>query len=558
MSSPTGGGNRHVRFVDVAEIVDDNDGEEEEEEEDTSVFLGSGEYQIVGIRYYRGVAHPGEFVELVREPRNPYDRNAIRLDNLRGEKIGHVKGTTARCLAPLMDASESLGGLEFYGSIPRGGNGFTLPLTLEVYLRGESRDRAPSVARTVAKALRNAPHSVRPFRPSSEFGGGGRGQPSPTSVAAVVTHNTKLDWNRQQKALDEMFDRALSEQYRDLPEDLAVPCLRRDVRLFDHQVKGIRWLHKRETEGSPAPFYRRVTENGREMHLCEITSSSRTEPPAPVRGALLCDAMGLGKTLVVIGLILSSPPAGVTYEAVRPGKKPTTAPGGDDDDDGSEKDGSAGNDDAIETPGKESLDFVAAPVPGEAVIRTATVATLKAVLRAAELRVSGKRADLVARVLDGLRAGDVTGAHFPAAVTRRPEPVPVPVATAGTGTGTSPSRNNRCTLIVCPVSVMSNWTDQLSNHVEDGVLSVELYHGPDRHDLLPVLESGKTIDVLLVSYHTLAAEYGAAFGGGDGADGDGSTGPAKKKSRRSSIFDISFHRIVLDEAVSVFCWKHRR
>ena len=121
MSSPTGGGNRHVRFVDVAEIVDDNDGEEEEE--DTSVFLGSGEYQIVGIRYYRGVAHPGEFVELVREPRNPYDRNAIRLDNLRGEKIGHVKGTTARCLAPLMDASESLGGLEFYGSIPPGGTG---------------------------------------------------------------------------------------------------------------------------------------------------------------------------------------------------------------------------------------------------------------------------------------------------------------------------------------------------------------------------------------------------------------------------------------------------
>jgi SWI/SNF-related matrix-associated actin-dependent regulator of chromatin subfamily A3 len=42
-------------------------------------------------RYYSGVAHPGEFVTLIREPNNPYDRNAIRVDNLRGEKVGHVK-----------------------------------------------------------------------------------------------------------------------------------------------------------------------------------------------------------------------------------------------------------------------------------------------------------------------------------------------------------------------------------------------------------------------------------------------------------------------------------
>lgn len=30
----------------------------------------------------RGVAHLGEFVDLVREPNNSYDRNAIRVDNL--------------------------------------------------------------------------------------------------------------------------------------------------------------------------------------------------------------------------------------------------------------------------------------------------------------------------------------------------------------------------------------------------------------------------------------------------------------------------------------------
>ena len=44
--------------------------DEEDEQELPDVLVGRGEYQIVGIRYYTGVAHPGEFVVLVREPRN--------------------------------------------------------------------------------------------------------------------------------------------------------------------------------------------------------------------------------------------------------------------------------------------------------------------------------------------------------------------------------------------------------------------------------------------------------------------------------------------------------
>ena len=33
------------------------------------------------------MAHLGEFVNLVREPRNPYDRNAIRVDNLASQQV---------------------------------------------------------------------------------------------------------------------------------------------------------------------------------------------------------------------------------------------------------------------------------------------------------------------------------------------------------------------------------------------------------------------------------------------------------------------------------------
>ncbi|CAN0429773.1 unnamed protein product, partial [Ectocarpus sp. 8 AP-2014] len=52
------------------------------------VLYGYADLLIVGCRYYRGVAHLGEFVDLVREPNNPYDRNAIRVDNLTRQQVG--------------------------------------------------------------------------------------------------------------------------------------------------------------------------------------------------------------------------------------------------------------------------------------------------------------------------------------------------------------------------------------------------------------------------------------------------------------------------------------
>lgn len=44
--------------------------------------LGAVAVSIVGMRYYGGVVHRGEWVELVREPANPYDANAIRVENM--------------------------------------------------------------------------------------------------------------------------------------------------------------------------------------------------------------------------------------------------------------------------------------------------------------------------------------------------------------------------------------------------------------------------------------------------------------------------------------------
>ena len=46
--------------------------------------------KIVGCRFYGGRCVVGEYVKVRREPSNPYDTNAIRIDNVMAEQIGHI------------------------------------------------------------------------------------------------------------------------------------------------------------------------------------------------------------------------------------------------------------------------------------------------------------------------------------------------------------------------------------------------------------------------------------------------------------------------------------
>jgi hypothetical protein len=65
----------------------------------------------------------------------------------------------------------------------------------------------------------------------------------------------------------------------------------------------------------------------------------------------------------------------------------------------------------------------------------------------------------------------------------------------------------RCTLVVCPVSVIANWTLQLDKFVsKEARLKVVTYHGPKRDEVLETVFDNK-IDVLLTSFDTLASDY---------------------------------------------------
>lgn len=101
-------------------------------------LYGSMDNKIVGVRYYNGIATPGELVVLRREPNNMYDRNAIRVDNVMGAQIGHMPRKVVEKLAPYIDN----GDLVLEGAITGEKASFDCPIRLYLYGTSAAADRA--------------------------------------------------------------------------------------------------------------------------------------------------------------------------------------------------------------------------------------------------------------------------------------------------------------------------------------------------------------------------------------------------------------------------------
>lgn len=69
-------------------------------------LYGTLDTKIVGVRYYNGVVNPGEKVLCRREPSNPFDRNAVRVDNVMRTQIGHLPAVLVKKLAPYLDRND--------------------------------------------------------------------------------------------------------------------------------------------------------------------------------------------------------------------------------------------------------------------------------------------------------------------------------------------------------------------------------------------------------------------------------------------------------------------
>jgi SWI/SNF-related matrix-associated actin-dependent regulator of chromatin subfamily A3 len=242
---------------------------------------------IIQFSYYTGQAHAGEFVQLVREPHNPYDRNAVRVDGLRGEKVGHIKKEQAAIIAKLMDNANLR--LQLEAVIPRPGTPYTMPVKLEFYAVSPAM-AAPQVSQALASQLEGA------FRRRHNFqlAQGMKDQTteadddSAIATAPPIVQKETLNWQTQAQELDKMFDKQTAQQLQNLPE-MEMPSQFHDVTLFEYQELGIRWLIHQEASNRTAPFYKKVVEKGKTVWLCEITRSSQPQAPVPIRGGILAD-----------------------------------------------------------------------------------------------------------------------------------------------------------------------------------------------------------------------------------------------------------------------------
>lgn len=104
------------------------------EDFDDDVYTGYELYgilntKVVGIRYYNGRIGIGEYVKVKREPRNPYDRNAMRIDNVMNDQIGHMGRNVAAKLASLMDSQQLL----IEGAITGAKGAFDVPIALKMF-----------------------------------------------------------------------------------------------------------------------------------------------------------------------------------------------------------------------------------------------------------------------------------------------------------------------------------------------------------------------------------------------------------------------------------------
>ncbi len=75
----------------------------------------------------------GSPVSLVREPNNPYDSLAIRVDNEKGEKLGYVPRRKNEVLARLLDGGKMLYGKFVEKSVNKHDQGVSL--TIRIFMR---------------------------------------------------------------------------------------------------------------------------------------------------------------------------------------------------------------------------------------------------------------------------------------------------------------------------------------------------------------------------------------------------------------------------------------
>ncbi|KAI1334782.1 RAD5-like protein [Xylariaceae sp. FL0016] len=275
-------------------------------------FYGTLDGKIVGVRYYNGIATPGESIICQREPDNQYDRNAVRVDNVMGVQIGHIPRNLAAKLAPYLDNNEIvlegiLNGMKgafecpirlyFYGPTDT-----STRLELEQKLKEDKLLKATELKRTRQEA--EAQRAVHMGLISNAAADGSALSQSQDEEPLILENSELANFRSDITALDAL---AMDEETLAALPMADQPALVKS-KLLPYQLQGLAWMVAKEDPQHPAPgssdvvqLWKRTQQNNLKNLVSGYVTNGR---PALLSGGILADDMGLGKTLQTISLIL--------------------------------------------------------------------------------------------------------------------------------------------------------------------------------------------------------------------------------------------------------------
>ncbi|KAK5660361.1 hypothetical protein OQA88_12902 [Cercophora sp. LCS_1] len=281
-------------------------------------LYGSFDGKIVGVRYYNGFATAGEIVVLRREPSNQYDSNAIRVDNVLGNQIGHIPRTVAAKLAPYMDN----GDVELEGQLIGEKGFYDCPIRIFIYGTSSALDRAELEERlkkdklvkaTQLKQTRKENEARRAMGLKSGRGSAGfsRAEPEPEPEVSLDQIAKASQAVNLRAGGDAIKSFAMDEDtLAQMPMAKQPDTLK--AQLLPYQLQGLAWLTAKETPDFPAPGSQDMTQlwkrDARGRYVNVAANFTVAQPPKLLSGGILADDMGLGKTLQIISLILTGGP----------------------------------------------------------------------------------------------------------------------------------------------------------------------------------------------------------------------------------------------------------
>ncbi|XP_012638282.1 helicase-like transcription factor isoform X2 [Microcebus murinus] len=521
----------HFEFQD---IIPPDDFLTSDEELD-SVLFGTLRCRVVGLRYYTGVVNNNEMVALQREPNNSYDKNAIKVNNVNGNQVGYLKKDHAAALAYIMD--NKLAQIE--GVVPFGANNaFTMPLHMTFWGKEENRKAVLDHLKKHGLKLGSAPK-----RYSLESGwGSGRAGPSYSMPGHAAVQMTT-------EQLKTEFDKLFEDLKEDDKTHEMEPAEAIETPLLPHQKQALAWMVSRENSKELPPFW----EQRNDLYYNTITNFSEKDRPENVHGGILADDMGLGKTLTAIAVILTNFHDGKPLPIERLKKNllkkecnsndksvklggSITSEKADGLSKGSSEEPSISH---VKKKNKYPMSELSSSRPKR---RKTAVQYIESSdseeIETKELpqKMKGKlknvQSETKSRVKgsskvqeDGMLACALTSST----PTTKRKMLKKGASAAEGSKKTDAERRPRTTLIICPLSVLSNWIDQFGQHIKSDVhLNFYVYYGPDRiRD--PALLSKQ--DIVLTTYNILTHDYGT--------------------KGNSPLHSIRWLRVILDEGHAI-------